>query len=350
MSGDLERRYRRVLRLLPGYYRRQWEEDMVTAFLESSLTGDPEEDEFATEYGRPSWAEIASVTGLAARLYLGGVGAPRRYFAWGQAVRHAVLAVILGHAVLALGGCVYLAWAHHLIGWLPAPPARLLLGLSGADGTVWPAVWYAIGYAYIVIYVALILGYYRTAQVTGVLAVTPDLVYLLQQQLTYHQPSQSGPWAGFILFDLAPVLAMAAFHRDAPPVGRRPWLLALPAGFVLLAVPMLAAQVTGHASWVPGYSGLACILVAIACLVHVPRIRSGKAMHSGAWSLSLTLLAIVAGVVRIAWLVEQLHDPKLVTEGWTELVVMTVAVMLVAPDAVRAQATVCAPPPSPARQ
>src|SRR5215472_7566216 len=220
MSGDLERRYRRALRLLPGYYRQQWEEDMVTAFLESSLTGDPEEDEFITEYGRPSWAEVASVAGLATRLYLGGAGAPRRYFAWGQATRRAVLAVILGHAVLALGACVFLAWTHHLLGWLPAPPARM----SGAQDSVWPSVWYAVGYAYIVIYVSLILGYYRTAQVTAVLAIIPDLVYLVRQQLTYHQPSQSGQWAGLILLDLAPVLAMAAFHRDAPPVRHRPWL------------------------------------------------------------------------------------------------------------------------------
>jgi hypothetical protein len=31
MSGglDLEQRYRRVLRLLPGWYRERWEEDMV---------------------------------------------------------------------------------------------------------------------------------------------------------------------------------------------------------------------------------------------------------------------------------------------------------------------------------
>jgi hypothetical protein len=279
------------------------------------------------------------VAALAARLYLGGAGAPRRYFAWGQAVRRAVLAVILGHAVLALGACVFLAWAHHLLGWLPAPPARLLLGSSNADGSVWPAVWYAVGYAYIVIYVALILGYYRTALVTAVLAITPDLVYLLQQQLTYRQPSRSGPWAGLILLDLAPVLAMAAFHRDAPPVGRRPWLLALPAGFGLVAVPVLAAQVTGHASWVPGYPGLACILTAIACLVHAPAARS-LTTDSGAWSLALTLLAAVAGVVRIAWLVEQLHDPNLVTQGVIELLAMAAAVMLVAPDAVRAQAAV----------
>jgi hypothetical protein len=48
MSGNLERRYRRVLRLLPGYYREQWEEDMITAFLDGWLTGDPETDEYIT--------------------------------------------------------------------------------------------------------------------------------------------------------------------------------------------------------------------------------------------------------------------------------------------------------------
>ena len=38
MSGglDLEQRYRRVLRLLPGYYRDTWEEDMVAAFPDGS--------------------------------------------------------------------------------------------------------------------------------------------------------------------------------------------------------------------------------------------------------------------------------------------------------------------------
>ena len=37
---DLEDRYRRVLRLLPGYYRDKWEEDMVAAFLDSWHSGD----------------------------------------------------------------------------------------------------------------------------------------------------------------------------------------------------------------------------------------------------------------------------------------------------------------------
>ncbi len=75
MSGDLdlEQRYRRVLRLLPRYYRDKWEEDMVAAFLDGWLTGDPDEDSVTMEYDRPTREEIVSVIGLAARL------APRRH-------------------------------------------------------------------------------------------------------------------------------------------------------------------------------------------------------------------------------------------------------------------------------
>jgi hypothetical protein len=59
MSGDLdlEQRYRRVLRLLPGYYRDKWEEDMVAAFLDGWLTGDPDEDSVTMEYDRPTRPE-----------------------------------------------------------------------------------------------------------------------------------------------------------------------------------------------------------------------------------------------------------------------------------------------------
>ena len=69
MSGGpgLEQRYRRVLRLLPGYYRDAWEEDMVAAFLDSWLTGDPEVDPAVLKFCRPSLGEVASVAGLAAR-------------------------------------------------------------------------------------------------------------------------------------------------------------------------------------------------------------------------------------------------------------------------------------------
>jgi hypothetical protein len=136
MSGDLdlEQRYRRVLRLLPGYYRDKWEEDMVAAFLDSWMTGDPDEDSVTMEYDRPSRQEIASVVGLAARLYLGGAGTPRRYFAWGQAVRLAVLAVVLVHATQGLANLTLLTWRRHLAGWFPALPASLAGPVPG--GTV----------------------------------------------------------------------------------------------------------------------------------------------------------------------------------------------------------------------
>jgi len=139
MSGDLdlELRYRRVLRLLPGYYRDKWEEDMVAAFLDSWMTGDPDEDSVTMEYDRPSRQEIASVVTLAARLYLGGAGTPRRYFAWGQAVRLAVLAVVLVHATQGLALLTLLTWRRHLAGWFPALPASLagVPGLTVPIGT-----------------------------------------------------------------------------------------------------------------------------------------------------------------------------------------------------------------------
>jgi hypothetical protein len=77
VSGNLERRYRRVLRLLPGWYREQQEEEMVAAFLDSWLTGDPEADEYISKAAGPSSAEVARVAGLAVRLHLGGAGIPR---------------------------------------------------------------------------------------------------------------------------------------------------------------------------------------------------------------------------------------------------------------------------------
>jgi hypothetical protein len=335
---DLEKRYRRVLRLLPGWYRDRWEQDMVSAFLDSWLTGDPEDDDAILEFCKPTWQEVASVVGLAARLYLGGAGTPRRYFAWGQAVRYTVLVVMLVHAMRGIGGLLLLAASHHLIGWPPPPPAT-----SG----IWSMVSYAVNYAWIVIFVALVLGDFRAARVLAVVAIVPDLVALVQTQLAGTLLSPFGSWAFWVLLDLAPVLAMAAFHRDAPLVSRRPWLLALPAGYLLVFVPLLAAGLTGHAAWVPDFPGLCCILVSLICLAHLPRARSGLA-GSGVWSLTLVLLAAVAGVFRIVSLGDYLHgNPHMIHVGLAELVILVAAAALVAADAARALRPMPAPPAYP---
>jgi hypothetical protein len=346
MSGDLERRYRRVLRLLPGYYREQWEDDMVAAFLESSLTGDLGEDVLKTESGWPSLPEAASVTGLAARLYLGGAGAPHRYFAWGQAVRRAVLAVILIHAVFGVDQLLVLAWTHHRLFGVPAPPAaRLAIAPTG----LWPALLDAAGGAWIVAFVVLALGRYRIARVFAVLAILPDLAVLLRSQFDSGPAMPLGPWAFWVLINVVPVLAMAAFHQDAPPADRMPWLLALPATYVVVFVPLRALGLTGHGAWVPDHSGLFCILVAVACLAHAPRAFSRRSDGSGVWSLALTLLAALAGAYRIASLTDYPHDPHLIHVSLAEFLILVAGMALVARDAARAQKAAAASPPHPHR-
>jgi hypothetical protein len=137
---------------------------------------------------------------------------------------------------------------------------------------------------------------------------------------------------------------MAAFHRDAPSVARRAWLLALPASFLLLSVPLLAAQMTGHFAWLPDTPGQCCLLVALACLVHAPRARAGRA-STGVWSLTLTLTAALAGLYRIATLGDYLHDPHLIKVSLAELLILVAAAALVAPDAARTQAAMPAQSP-----
>ena len=343
MSGPgLERRYRRVLRLLPGYYRKEWEQDMVATLVDGWLTGDPDEDEAVLEFCKPAWAEVASVAGLAVRLHLGGPGTPRRYV-WGQAIRRAVLGVLLMHAVLGVDVLLFLVWSRRLVGWLPASPGSLVIAPTG----VWATVYCLVGAAWIVAFVTLVLGDYRTARLLAALAIVPNLVALLQAHFTGIFPAPFGSWVFWVLFDLAPVLAMAAFHRDARPTAPRPWLLVLPAGYLLVYGPLLMAQATGHSAWLPDFPGLCCILVALACLTHAPRAWSRQAAGSGTWSLTLVLLAAVAAGNRILTLTGYLHDPHLMAVSLAELLIMLAAVALVAPDAARTRQSTAAPPPYP---
>jgi len=128
---------------------------------------------------------------------------------------------------------------------------------------------------------------HQAARVIAALAVAADLVFLLQTQVGGLLPRPLGTWSSFILFDLAPVLAMAAFHRDAPSDARWPWLLAL------------------------------------------------------------TLLAGVAAAWRIVTLGNYVHDPHLVRVSLVELLILLAAARLVIPDAARAQPPAPASPAQP---
>jgi hypothetical protein len=232
------------------------------------------------------------------------------------------------------------AWSRRLFG-LPAPPASLVVF---SPGGVWPGVYHLVNVAWIVIFVTLALGHYRTARVLAALAIVPGLAALLQAGLTGTMPAPFGPWAWWVLLDLVPVLAMTAFHRDAPPPARLPWLLALPTGYLLVYGPVLALLATGNVAWLPDFSGLCCLLVALACLAHAPRAWSGQVGGSGVWSLTLALLAAVAGAYRLVTLAGYVHDPHLIKVSLAELGILVAAAALVAPDAARAQTAIPAPP------
>jgi hypothetical protein len=107
----------------------------------------------------------------------------------------------------------------------------------------------------------------------------------------------------------------------------------------------MALQATGNSAWLPDFSGLCCILVSLACLVHTPWIRSRRG--SGVWSLTLVLLAAVAGAFRLVTLTDYVHDPHLIGVSLAELLIMLTAVALVAPDAARAKTATPARPPHP---
>ena len=247
------------------------------------------------------------------------------------------------HATQGLALLTLLTWRRHLAGWFPALPASLA---GPVPGGAWPTVMNAVDCVWIVIFVALILGHHRMARVVAVLAITADLIFLLQAQFAGLLLRPLGTWSSFFLLDFALVLAMAAFHRDAPPVARRPWLLALPGYYLLVPVPVLVLQATGNQAWLPDSAGLACLVVSLFCLAHAPRAlsRSAQAAGSGVWSLALMLLAGVTAVWRIVSLGSYVHDPHLIKVGLAELLILLAAAALVAPDAARAQAATSAPP------
>jgi hypothetical protein len=214
---------------------------------------------------------------------------------------------------------------------------------------VWDTVYCLVGAAWIVVFVTAAIGDYRTARVLAALAVVPGLVALVQAHFTGVMPAPFGPWAFWVLADLAPVLAMAAFRPNAPATAPRPGpgLLALPAGYLLIYGPLLALLASGNSAWLPDFSGLCCILVTLACLAHAPRTWSGQAANTGVWSLTLAVLAAVAGGYRILTLTDYLGDPHLIAVSLAELLILLGAVALVVPDAARAQRATPALPPHP---
>lgn len=279
----LEHRYRRVLRLLPAGHRAVWEEDMVDTFLLSRRPDvpDPEFDpEFDAEYGRPGWSEVASVAGLAVRLRLGGADAPPRSFARGEVVRHVALAGLLTHAVASVVAVVSLLVTQARF---PAYRVSDLDTAAVLTGLLWTGC-----------YLTLLAGHRRGAAWLGAAALVPVVATAVADVAAGGVSVASA--AGRLLTAALPVLALAAFHRDAPPVRARPWLVALPVGVVLVAAAAFATQIPGPVAL--DWPGLLCVAVVVAGVGYLATGRTGP------WTGALPILAVAVLAERVLTLVD----------------------------------------------
>jgi hypothetical protein len=305
----LERRYRRLLRILPASYRQVWAEEMVAAFLDSMHTGDPDRDEYLAEYGRPSWSEAASVAVLALRLRVGTAAAPPRYLAWGEAIRLVALVGLLVFAVQGVSGTGMQLWLDGRIALLPDPPPEWALPLPADFRQVFLADELA-GLVWAAAFGTLLAGHVTAARRLAALAMLPAAVaaVLATVDLWHVNPELASTLWFSLLLDALLLLAMTAFHRDAPAVRPRPWLVAFAVGVALMPAVVLLAQPTHDGALLFDFTAAACLALVVAGTIHL-----GRSRRTACWTHALATLALVMLVVRVVTLLQHLllgHDSR----------------------------------------
>ncbi|GLY50175.1 hypothetical protein [Lentzea sp. NBRC 102530] len=219
---NLERRYRALLKVLPGWYRRDREEEMVGIFLAER------DDDLDLEHSWPGWGETWAVLGLSLRTHLAagaGMSSVPANVVWrGEVVRAlGVLGLLLG---------LYYA------------TSGLVLTITLRSHAPW---WRVLELAPFVAFPALFTGRRTLAKIA---AAVPALVSL--DALT-----QPGPavwmWTVFQLPALVTFTCLClGFHREAPtpPARRLLWwgggavALGVVGGFAAGAGLLLLALVT----------------------------------------------------------------------------------------------------------
>ncbi|WP_020117287.1 hypothetical protein [Streptomyces canus] len=289
MTTLLESRYRAVLRLLPAYYRREREEEMVETYLWDV-------DQETQEQSRPTLGEVASIVALAVRSRLGAGGTPRRYAVLGSAVRlFALFAVLLQAASAVVDRVLGLTWASTRGGsqWALFTDGFTGHGVWAGAGAV--AQWF-LPLLWTVAYFALLRDHRRLAQVSALVAALPTLFPLVDLWARDFAPSDSAYVVAAAVLAWASALALcAAHHRDAPPA-------ALPAGAPGLVFAACCVLMGGSIVALPGgvdtvWALVTCYLVtALAWLLYRAR---GENRVPAAEAAALAALGLLLLVVRI---------------------------------------------------
>ncbi|QNP74572.1 hypothetical protein IAG44_37375 [Streptomyces roseirectus] len=265
MTTLLEARYRTALRLLPAYYRREREEEMVETYLWGV-------DRDTQDQSRPTAGEVASIVALAVRTRLGAAGAPRRYALLGASARRfALFAVLLQAASAVVDRVLELTWG------TTHGPAQWDLFLTrfnghGPGNSVPVAVLeWTLPLLWTVAYAALLRDRRGLAGTAAALAALPELwVFAAPFVTDAYPPDLAYATANGLLAWLTVLALCAAYHRDAPPA-------ALPAGtpglvYLAACVVMGASQVAlpplSDSVWAPA---TAVLLAGLAWLLRRPR-------------------------------------------------------------------------------
>jgi len=321
----LEDRYRVVLRVLPASYRAVWEEEMVSTFLDSTRIGDPEDDEFLADFGRPSASEVVSVVVLAVRVRLAGPAVAPRITVGGQAVRVVAMVGLLVNAI-ALPAAVVQHW--WISTGMPLPAAnRAAIDAHPADTAAGIDVF---GVLWIAALVAVLVGQYRAGKLLAVVALVPSAARAIE--MTVHRSDVPDSlviavWCDLLVYALL-VAALAAFGGRVPPPRRRPWLIAL--AVVVLGVGPLVGVLPilqpVDRSWLD-WPGLVCLVWLVAAVV--PRVTRSLTSATAVAVLAVPVLAL-----RLVWLpyytgLGGVGDyPPMVVAGLVELAVVAAAGVL----------------------
>jgi hypothetical protein len=305
VTTALETRYRRLLGILPAGYRAEWEEEMVATFLQSMATDDADDAEYLADDGRPGWSEVASVAALAVRLripvvrrHIGGSDSPPRFRLLGDAVRIVALLGLLVQAAFAGVSLATQLWLAGKVPGLAPPPQEWVTPLTA----LWPTTLVVLAFAALPAYVALVLGHWHVARVLASVALGAVVVSAVTAAVN-GDPLLAGRYLA-LLIDALLLAALWAFHRTAPPVRRRPWLLALPVATGLAAaVFMVSARFP--VTWVLlDWAALCCLAATAGIAVHLVAVAAGRARRAGAWPLALTIVAAGALGQRVVTLIE----------------------------------------------
>ncbi len=322
-ASDLHRAelaYRRILRLLPAPYRRDWEADLLGAYLDGVAA------RLAAVGAGPvplavSLSDRLDIARLAARLHLSGDPSTGKAFIWGEALRRMVLVALLaqvGFAALALCQlAARIAGEGPGTGWGESRGEILLtvgsLTITVLTSLLWVSItWLLITHRRAPMRVACL------AQVAWVFATSGfnasaaglDRQALVVQAL---EPTVSAVAAALLLAAL-----VLAFHPDAPPVNRRAWLTRFAASAVAGVVVFAAAPSAGADpnSTAIGWQAFATTrCAALACLAGVctlgwlatsKRRRRGHLQRRVMLALLLALVWSAAGVFAAALSLAQL--------------------------------------------